>query len=305
MAMNLSCSYLGITYINNGAYNVSLLLMTVLLSLLTIPTFTINLAIITVVIKKQIFHTPSFVIIANMAVSDLLCSCTTFILFPINSAYSLSGNDPCIIANIGVPLGYLFCATSFTSIVLQSIERYLAIFYPFWYYEKLTIHKMLLLDLSTWLLSSFLVALLMITKNKQLFYGILGATTLVLFVATIAVYIRIFREVKRMEKQSASQVVVSESNDTPFKTESKVAKATAIILFTFAMCFAPNILLSLCTAIMGKTTYFADLTLYWFLFLTLINSSLNPLVVCRQLSILRRSVIDLICFWKRTRQISP
>ena len=305
MAMNLSCTHLGLTYINDNAYNVSLLITAVLTSLLTIPTFTINLAIITVVIKKQIFHTPPFMIIANMAVSDLLCSCTTFILFPIHSVYIMSGHDPCIIANIGVSFGYLFCATSFTSILLQSIERYLAIFYPFWYHEKLTVRKLLLLDLISWLPSSFFVTLLMLTTNRQLFNGIFGAITLVLFIGTIAVYIRIYGEVKRIEKLTASQVVVSESNDKHLKTESKVTKATAIILFTFAMCFAPNILLSLSTSIIGKATYFTDLALYWIFFLTLSNSFLNPLVVCRQLTTLRRSVTDFLCFWKRPSQISP
>ena len=305
MATNLSCNYLGYTYFNDHVYNVSLLLVAVLASLLTLPAFVMNLAIIIAVTKKRIFHTPSFFIIANMAISDILSSCTAIPCLATKCVYLLLKYDPCSIAMVSTPLGYIFGITSFVSIVLQSGERFLAIFYPFWYREKLTNTAILIAIACTWVMPSILVVILMTTKDNQLFSGILGTSMLIFFIGTILLYVFIFKEVKRLEKQSEMQNVVSSSDTRKFKVESKVTTATAIILFTFGTCFAPVTLLTFFNSIFGEATYFTGVILYWCWFFGLLNSLLNPLVVCRQLTVLRRSVSAILCFWKYASQISP
>lgn len=303
--MNLSCNYLGYTYFDDHVYNTSLLLLTVLACLLTIPAFVMNLAIIIAVTKKRIFHTPSFFIIANMAISDTLSSCTAIPCLATKCIYLFLQYDPCPIAMVSTPLGYIFGLTSFSSIVLQSGERYLAIFYPFWYREKLTNKAILIAIACTWVIPSFFVITLMATKDNQLFNGILGTSMLIFCIGTILMYVFIFKEVKRLEKQSEIQNVATSSDARKFKVESKVTTATAIILVTFGTCFAPVTLLSFFNGIVGKATYFTGVIMYWCWFFGLLNSLLNPLVVCRQLTVLRRSVLVILCFWKYARQISP
>ena len=303
--MNLSCEYMGYTYANNLLYNASFLLFAVLPCLLAVPTFAMNLAIIIVIVKKQVFHTPPFVLIANMALSDFLSSCTSYICYSITCVYFLLGRDPCAVAVIGTPFAYVFCCTSFNCIVLQSVERYLAIFYPFWYREKLTTRIVLYLNCLIWAVSICLIGILMISKNNQLFDGIIGISTLLLSLATVIIYALILKEVKRMENMSICKDVATSSKDGKFQSESKVSKATAIILVAFVTCFGPLILLNFSTTVMGRTTYSADVALYWCWFLALVNSFLNPLVICRQLTVLRRPVTNILCFWKQKRRITP
>lgn len=305
IAMNLSCEYMGYTYANDRIYNTSFLLLAMLPCLLLTPTFAVNLAMIIVIVKKQVFHSPPFVLIANMALSDFLSSCTSFICYSITCVYFLSGRDPCAVAVIGTPLAYIFCCTSFFCIVLQSVERYLAIFYPFWYLEKLTTSIVLYLNCLVWAISISLVGVLMISKNNQLFNGIVGIVALPSLVATIIIYALIFKEVKRIENMSICKDVVTSPNDGKFQSESKVSKATAIILVVFVTCFGPLILLNFSTTVMGRTTYSAHVALYWCWFLALVNSFLNPFVICRQLTVLRRPVTNILCFWKQTRTITP
>ena len=127
---------MGMTYINDDVYKATCITVAILILVLMMPTFTINLATIIVFVKKTVLHTPAFFIIANMAAADFLTSCTTYLMLPIVLAYMLLGRDPCSFVTVGNPLGYAFCLISFLSIVLQSVERYLAIFYPFWYHDR-------------------------------------------------------------------------------------------------------------------------------------------------------------------------
>lgn len=238
-----------------------------------------------------------------MALSDFMCGCTAYPCWAVISANFLLDGDPCATAIITTPLGYVFAVTSFISIVLQSAERYVAIFYPFWYREKLTSCIVLLLNGMVWVISCSFIIILLVTKNSRLFNGILGASTLILFIVTVVIYLRILKEVRRIEKHSV--IAVSVSSDVKFKSESKVTKVTAMILCTFGICFGPMVILSSCMAIIDKSIYSIDITLYWFWALALLNSFFNPVVICRQLSALRKSVAKLICFWKNTNQIMP
>ena len=145
----------------------------------------------------------------------------------------------------------------------------------------------------------------MTTKSNQVFSAVLGPMALIPFVGTIIIYMRIFKEVKRIEKQSTNQDIPYESNSRAFKKESKVTKATAIILITFVTCFAPVILITFCNSIINTTSYFSGVALYWCWFLGLLNSFFNPLVVCRQPTILRRPVANIVFWWKAKRQIYP
>ena len=69
--------------------------------------------------------------------------------------------------------------------------------------------------------------------------------------------------------------------------------------------FTPGVGLTFINAVIGKTTYLTDVLLYWFWLLVLLSSFCNPLVICRQLSTLRKPVTEMLFFWKVKRQISP
>lgn len=303
--MDFSCKYFGFTYINDNLYNATCIIIAICILVLLIPTFTINLAIIVVFIKKTVLHTPAFFIIVNMAVADLLASCTSYLMLPIALTYMLLGRDPCSFVIVSNPLAYIFCFTSFLSIVLQSVERYLAIFYPFWYHDRLTNRMVVYAIIACWVMASGFTSILLITKDYQLFSAVTGTCMLVLFLGTLVIYFRIFKEVRRIEKQPVLQSVADASNDANVTLESKVAKATVIILSTFVLCFAPGVGLTFITAVIGGTTYLTDVLLYWVWLLALLNSFFNPLVICRQLSALRKPVTDMIFFWKFNRRISP
>eukprot|EP00112_Aurelia_sp_Birch-Aquarium-sp1_P020497 Seg5299.2 transcript_id=Seg5299.2/GoldUCD/mRNA.D3Y31 product=Rhodopsin protein_id=Seg5299.2/GoldUCD/D3Y31 len=293
--MNLSCAFMGYAFENTNTYKVPLLIIASMLILIALPTFLINAAIILVIIRKRELHTPAYFIIANLAISDCLTGCTTCICYAIvNIQFVLGHEDPCSVAYVGTLIGYLLGLSSYNTITIQTVERYIAVFIPFWYHEKLTTRNIMIANASTWILSTIVVTIWLVTKNNEVFYGILGPVSLLCFCVTIFCYARIFREVKRIEKEMKSMQVFCSGEQRRMHSESKVARATSIILLAVVICYTPLIFLEFYLAFIGKQTTFISVALYWGWFLALTSSFINPLIACRQLSVLKRNILALL-----------
>ena len=305
----LSCAFLGYAYDDSvPAYNITLVSIAVLMLVLSLPTLFLNICIIIAILRGPELHTPSFAIIFNLAASDCLTGCSAYIFYATSCIRFVLGYDACVVANIGTPWSYILGITSFNTICLQTAERYIAIFYPYWYHEKLTVKRIILANLITWVWSAVMVTFWMITKNNSVFHGVVGILSLILFSMTVLCYVLIFREVRKIEREMMKSQTASYQDRRKIKSESKVAKATAIILAAVVACFSPLLFIELFIAFNGEQTTLVSIALYWGWFFALFNSFLNPFIACRQLTVLRRPVVEMLSYVLpccRSREIMP
>ena len=290
----LSGEFMGYIYDESYSYKITLIIIATLMLILSLPTFLFNLCIILSILRSSELHTPSFAVILNLAISDCLAGCSAYIFYAITCIRLVSGYDPCPVAYIGTPWSHILAITSFNTIALQTIERYIAIFFPYWYHEKVSMRCIIVACLSTWLSSTVMVIIWLITKDNNTFYGILGCLSVTLFAATVISYIRIFREVRRIEKEMMTHQTASYEDRKKIKSESKVTKATVIILVVVIICYSPALLLNVHFAFIVKKTISSCIALYWAWLLALSNSFVNPWIACRQLTILWKSVKRII-----------
>ena len=276
------------------AYNITLVSIAVLMLGLSLPTFFLNACIIMAIFRRSELHTPSFAIIFNLAASDCLTGCSSYIFYATSCVLFVLGYDACVVASIGTPWSYTVGITSFNIICLQTAERYTAIFYPYWYHEKLTVKRAILANLVTWTSSIAMVTFWIVTKNNQVFHGIVGFLSLLLFSMTILCYILIFKEVRKIEKEMMKNQTATREDRKKIKSESKVAKATAIILAAFVVCFTPMLFIHIYVAFIGSKTTSLSIALYWAWLLSLLNSFVNPFISFRQLTVLRRPVVAML-----------
>ena len=288
-----SCAFMGYTHNDGAVFQFTYYIVATLLLALSLPTVLVNIAIVTAIIFKRELRTPAYLVIANLAISDCLAGCFVYPCYSVVCIQLALGNNPCPVAFVGTPLGYIFGLTSYNTIALQTVERYLAVFFPYWYHEKLTTKVIVIANVSTWLLSLSIVTLWLITKDNQIFNGILGPLSAVAFCVTVVSYVRIFREVRKIEKQIKEQQVGCSAEQRKIKSESKVAKATAIILLAVVVCYSPLLIFEFVIAFVNIKSSAASVSLYWWWFLAIGNSSINPYIACRQLSALRRSVKNM------------
>jgi len=286
---------MGYTYDDSiPAYNITLVSIAILMLVLSLPTFFLNTCIILAILRRSELHTPSFAIIFNLAISDCLTGCSSYIFYATSCIRFVLGYDACVVANIGTPWSYIVGITSFNTICLQTAERYIAIFYPYWYHEKLTVKRAILANLVTWTSSIAMVTYWILTENNEVYHGTVGFLSLLLFTMTILCYIFIFKEVRKIEREMMKNQTASREDRKKIKSESKVAKATAIILIAFVVCYTPILFIHFYVALIGTKTASLSIALYWGWFLSLLNSFVNPFIAFRQLTVLRRPVIAML-----------
>ena len=305
----LSCAFLDYAYDKSiPAYSITLVSIASFMLLLSLPTFTFNICIILAILRRPELHTPSFAIIFNLAISDCLTGCSSYVFYAIACIRFVLGYDACVVANIGTPWSYLLVMTSFNIICLQTAERYIAIFYPYWYHEKLTVKRIILANMLTWVWSTVVVTFWIIARDNEVFHAFIGILSLLLFSMTILCYILIFKEVRKIEKEMMKNQTASHEDRKKIKSESKVAKATAIILAAFVICFTPILFFNFSVAFIKENVTSLSIAQYWGWLLVLSNSFLNPFIVCRQLTVLRKSAIEMLsCVLPccRSREIVP
>ena len=294
---------MGYIYYKSLTYNITLITIASILLITSLPTLLLNMCIVISILRKSELHTPSFIVIINLALSDCLSGCTVHISYAIICIRFASGYDACPVAYIGTPLSYVCVITSFYTITLQTVERYLAIFFPYWYHEKVTAKCISVAALSTWLPSIALVTYWMITEDNHIFHSIVGSLWVIFLFTTVICYVRIFCEVRRIEKDMMINQTASCDDRKKIKSESKVARATLTILVVVLTCYSPGICIHFYFALFRESPKPSSLGYYWVWLLTTLNSFLNPLIACRQLTVLRRPVKEILlaifpCFKK-------
>ena len=133
--MNLSCTFLGYTFYEDNSYKGQLLSIATILLIAVIPTGMLNGAVVRAIYRNRELHNSTYCIIANLAMGDCLSGFTAYIFYALVCIIFASGNDACPVAMIGTTLSYILGITTYNTIALQTIDRYVAVFYPFWYHE--------------------------------------------------------------------------------------------------------------------------------------------------------------------------
>ena len=293
-ASDLSCAFMGYVYDEGSAYKITLICIATMMLLISVPTFLINISIVLSIFRKRELRTPAFIIIMNLSISDSLAGCSAYVFYATTCIRFASGYDACPVAYIGTTWSYILGVTSYFTISLQTVERYLAIFYPYWYHEKITTKAVVIANVFMWIFSIAVVVFWLVTENSRAFYGILGSFALLAFVVTVTSYVLIFRKVRKIEDEIMKNQTASREDRKKIRSESKVAKATAIIVAAVVTCYTPMLFIEFYIVFIGKQTFGFSIALFCAWFLSLSNSFFNPLIACRQLTVLRRSVKEIL-----------
>ncbi|XP_033097249.1 5-hydroxytryptamine receptor 1A-alpha-like [Anneissia japonica] len=243
---------------------------------------------------NTVFHTKSYVFIANLAVADLLNCLLGMPVILVSSILNewVFGEALC---NIMGGTTVLFCSTSLLTLCAISVERYVCITDPFKYDMKLTENRLKFVVCWTWF-QAFIFAVLPITGWSTYVYisnefictvdwGNHESYTITLFICCIGVpfvsmmyaYLNILKVARAQLRKVAALDFAQPSNaKTKLRKETKAAFTLLIVIGTFFICWIPHVISMAC--LMFENCPLPDWYFTTTTWLAMANSACNPVI---------------------------
>ncbi|XP_072300038.1 trace amine-associated receptor 13c-like [Eucyclogobius newberryi] len=270
-------------------YFTTMLVYTVLY-VISLVTAAMNLLVIISISHYKQLRTTTNLLLLSLAVSDFCVGLLMFIQILFVDGCWLFGDILCIVYLL---VSYTVTCASLGTIVLISVDRYIAICQPLHYYTKVTEHKVKFGICLCWFVSTFYSVILLKDSMEKpgsfnscsgecvigVNYG--GLLTdvfisLIIPVSAISVlYMQVFVVVVTRVRTTRSQITAGKSQRTVFanKSELKAARTLGVVIVMFIICLCPYYVV-----IIGQNSYVdtssAAIVIYLFFF----NSCLNPLI---------------------------
>ena len=260
----------------------------------TILTIICNTVFFITLLKTSSLHTPSNILLGAMCVTDLLAG---LVCQPLYIAYLLREPSPSR-SSIIKALNFAYnvsCWNSLFCSLLITLDRYVAICYPYRYQEHATCRKYVYVAFCTFVLF-VIYAIIQLTfyKNSEIiFWSVQVGLQLLVIIAVLIMYARIYRVVLSQRKRIASIRDASgrRKSGISFRERNRTHTVT-IILAVFIACYAPHTAYCIERVFyhLGNFQYHRKLAL-WANYFVLLNSCLNPIIYCARSREIRRAAV--------------
>ncbi|XP_075960643.1 trace amine-associated receptor 13c-like [Anarhichas minor] len=265
----------------------------ILLSSISLLTVTLNLLVIISISHFKQLHTPTNLLLLSLAVSDLFVGFFMFFQIVLIDGCWLLGDLMCILYSV---LDYIITSTSVGTMVLISVDRYVAICEPLHYPNKVTQKRVKICVCLCWICSALFDSVLMKDNLEQpgrynscfgecvivinyiagladLFFTFIGPVTVI-----IVLYMRVFvvavSQARAMRSQTAAFSLKCSVSVTAKKSELKAARTLGVVIVVFLVCLCPYY----CVSLTGQDTLINASTAAFVICLFYFNSCLNPVI---------------------------
>ena len=282
----------------SGSYR-SFLIAAVVITLVACPfTVLLNAIVIAAVKTKQQLQTVTNILLASMALTDLITGLITQPLYITMTYYLVIGRTLRGICNISLTVSISYFLTFWASVVhlfLISGERYFAMKYTFRHGSFITKGRLLAACAVPWITSALLIY--SFTQSATLFYILVA----IIIFTTILLHRLVYKEAKRHEKQIMLEQVTEEAR-TKFQREKKALKLTSMIFAAIFLCCVLPVAVRFVTLNVFDEYFSSDsktsLRQATFV-LSFFNSLINPVIYTvrkREFQIAFRKLLSPKCF---------
>lgn len=271
-----------------------------------------NILVFMAVLRKVQLRTVANTSILCLAFTDLMVGVfvqPSYVVYQASKLNASPNSFPCDKLLIYSFSGVICICMSFLTLILISLERYMAVFYPYIYEAKVNSRRVICVTVTVWTVSIGILLsvrfLFGINSNEET--GVISLVIIANFLVTSCVYFKIFRLVKRCNAQvnvEMSQHTSSTSerteNDPPTQVnssprEAKASKTAAFVAGTLFLCFTPT----LCATIVDQAGLAPRDLLYHVIYpiaetAVLLNSCVNPGIYVWRNRGIRRSLRELL-----------
>ena len=275
------------------------LIVIIVVNTLTFPlTAALNVLVMIAIKKKpRLREHKSNIVLALLASTDFVVG---VIVQPVNVALLITvltddiSGETCALPVFSKAVSRVVISASLFHMALISGERYLAMKHSFAHFTLLTETRLVVASVLAWLLS--IILHINFAANESVFMPI-NNTFYGLCLAFITFcHVSVYREIRRHEKQIASQQVTVEARKQ-FQKDKKAFKVTFIIIVVLMLCYVPILIFSAVLERFRSKISLEVLYICFFLIslMAMLNSFFNPIIYSFRLRAFRVAFIELIC----------
>ncbi|XP_037345060.2 trace amine-associated receptor 13c-like [Pungitius pungitius] len=264
------------------------MLIYMLLSSISLLTVALNLLVIISISHFKQLQTPTNLLLLSLAVSDLFVG--LFIIFQIiiDGCWLLSD----LMCSLWLILSSSIFLSSVGTMVLISVDRYVAICYPLHYFTKVKPKRVQVCVCLCWMFAVLFNGLLLkdTLQHTGRYNSCIGECVIemnyianlfdliVTFIFPITVivilYIRIFGVAVYQARAMRSHVAVVTTNVNAKMSEMKAARNLGVVVVVFLTCICPFY----CFILTSQNNSYTASSVTIFIWLAQFNSCLNPLI---------------------------
>ena len=280
-----------------------LIFLSVVNTLLACPTFLANLLVLLVIWRKPCLRNNAVYLLAFLAVSDVMVGLAVQPLFVAYTLQVLFNQVPsCFVMVAYDVLSFLLCFWSAATSLILTMDRCVAVLYPYKYGALVTVPRLVSGVLFTWLAWAMYVFSRFFGANGRTFALVRSSTFLVSILVTTVVYVKMVLISRKHEGAIAAQEVFTE-NQRSMVRERKALKTAVYVVGAYLVCYLP---LTVCLqmffiVVPPKQTRFV--LAHWCTTLVFLDSLLNPVIYWWRLPRMRRALLELLKIQSPAQQI--
>ncbi|XP_037344760.2 trace amine-associated receptor 13c-like [Pungitius pungitius] len=260
-----------------------------LLSSISLLTVALNLLVIISISHFKQLHTPTNLLLLSLAISDFFVDLLMIFQIMIIDGCWLLGDLMC---SLWLILSSIILSSSAGTMVLISVDRYVAICYPLHYFTKVKPKRVQVCVCLCWMFAALFNSLLLkdnlqqpgrynscigecVTKINYI-VGLIDLIISFLFPITVIIilHIRIFGVAVYQARAMRSHIAVVTMKVTVKKSEMKAARNLGVVVVVFLICVCPYF----CFTLTSQNNLYTTSSVTILVWLIHLNSCLNPLI---------------------------
>ena len=251
-----------------------------------------NFLVVLVIARKVAPHTPSNVLLASLACSDLMVG---MVVQPCYVVFRLYENishlvPPCLLRIVYSESFWVCYGVSFLTLSAISIERYIALHLHLRYKGLVTTQRVLIVAMIIWVLDIALTFMEWIALSKLL-RNCHAALLLFCLLVTFATHLKILLILRRHQRQINSINRIP-SKRKIFQRQTRLAVSVSYIVVIYVTCNIPVLFVMVYNFAGG---HFNNLNVFsWTETIAFLNSSINPVIFCWRNRGIRRAVLNIL-----------